>query len=532
MAVVRVLQILSGSIVTSTAAGAALAATSIFTPVLAPPGALGLLVAALALIAVVRTVEHEKPSRAAFVAAMIGLAVTAALAPPVALLMAATASVTVWLTLRHTTTARRAGLAAAAAIGVGVAPLVVAFALPDMPMFDAANTSRAMCMLPSPGDLSVQAWMHAAAGAFANVGPFAVSVAALGAFGARGMLKDRRAWPAIALATCPLVVPFRTNVDLSLAVMAPAIVGFWCLVAVGLNEIVAATRRGVLGGIAAAIFVTAVPILEAGALRDPVVPRDLPFGHEALSHASFARLVRVLPSGARLVEEDAITDVLLRSAAKTASVASKRIVMVERTSEAVSRAVRSGEVFAMPRAEAGLRTTGLRFADSGLPAGGLSRVAAGGACGAVTSTWTPVPGLSSSDRLALVADRADVYGPIVVYLASDRPFAPQLVDWPDPARRGYFVSVYDTSVARDRERLAEDVAIDKAPRTDPAIAAPIVTRFELWRVPGAPLQLVVGLNRPPLAALTRTVRGTAEWGLRVCPAFDHPVTRLEPPRLP
>jgi hypothetical protein len=97
------------------------------------------------------------------------------------------------------------------------------------------------------------------------------------------------------------------------------------------------------------------------------------------------------------------------------------------------------------------------------------------------------------------------------------------------SRRGFFESHYDASRNADRAQLDADVAIDRGLRAHPVLASPIVTRLELWRVPGAPLTLVVALDLPPSMAVTRTVRGTADSGVRVCPSFEHTVSRLEIP---
>jgi hypothetical protein len=256
----------------------------------------------------------------------------------------------------------------------------------------------------------------------------------------------------------------------------------------------------------------------------------LPFGHESLSNASVATLVRILPSDVRLVVEDAITDVLLRSAATTRSVASKRIGLVARDPSAVNRALSSGDVLAMPRAQNTLQNSGFRLTDAQPGVGGLSRVTAGGTCTTVTDTWTTVPALAASARVALIADASVIYDHAITYLASDRPLSARPVDWPDRARRGFDVSVYDTSLDRDRRRLDQDVTGDRAPRQASALSAPFVTRLELWRVPGGPLQLVVGLDRAPFDALTGRTQGAEEPGLHVCPAFEHAATRLAPPR--
>jgi hypothetical protein len=299
---------------------------------------------------------------------------------------------------------------------------------------------------------------------------------------------------------------------------------------VGLREFVRAIGPGVARRIGGAALVASVPAFQLASLGDPAVPRPAPLGHEDLSGRSLVRLIAALPNDSALVAEDAIVDMLQRAAASNATVADKRAGIVSERVEDLDKALTGHRVFALPRAQTDLQQQGFRLQDpQDVFVRGVAEVLPGGACGSIGATWLDLPGATGSTHLAFVADGPDGRGPIIIYLASDAPLRPAPLDWPGLSRRGFFESHYDTTRDADRRQLDADVATDRGPVGHAVLRAPIVTRLELWRVPGAPLTLVVSLERAPGLAVARTRDAGPDSRVRVCPSFGHTVSRLQIP---
>ena len=86
-------------------------------------------------------------------------------------------------------------------------------------------------------------------------------LAMLGAFSIRTTLRERRTWPLAAVAVAPLLVATWPDPDAA-DVLAPSVVAFWVLVALGLGETIRACGASVGGRIAAGALVLLLPVLQ------------------------------------------------------------------------------------------------------------------------------------------------------------------------------------------------------------------------------------------------------------------------------
>jgi hypothetical protein len=509
----------------------------------------------LALLAREPEGESRRESKGSFGGAWLCLLLTAAIVPRTALPMAVIAGWQAAVASSDSTMRLRwliAGAASVALFGI-VALLIVSMPSPP-PLSSLSSLSSlsiptdpaiaASCLLPR---LSPQGGLRTLSGLAGSAGPFACSLAALGAFSLRAGLTGRRALsrhgPMVAyVATSAALgetsgmsgISGISGIDRALA---PLLVAFWMLTAFGLVEVVRACRRNAGGRLAAAALVILLPLVQiAGRSREPAsAVAAAALGHDRMSVDGMRRALQVMPDRSAIVSEDAVTDLLLRALDGTWQRSGKALQMVSRRQEDVAAAVHdesghdeSVHVFAWPWAQRDLAYLGFRLVDAALPGvWGVSDVQPGGACHALVQAWEAIPDISRSPLLVLVALNAREEGAIAIYAGSDRPFNPRPIDWPAWTTRGFIVSSYALQ-GGDRVRLDHDAVEDGLAGDHPVLHKPHVVRLELWKMPGAP-----ALSAVELGADTSTIavaHATPAITLQLCPGFPHEVRPIALPR--
>ncbi len=521
VALTRWIQRASDTPLAAASVSIAAAVTVVTAPALAPSHVLAIGAASAAWIAWDAAVATRRALPRAI--AWLAFALTAAIAPPLAIPLAC---VGVWLTWQTTNPSRRVPrLAAAAVAAVAVIswPLWLSSAIPDLPGRESAPTS---CLLPQAFSIR-----HAAAAvteAFRGTGPAPFALVLVGAFSLWHVAGRAAAWPFAAFALLPIAVSAGSAADPS-RVFAPAIAAFWWIVAVGLRETLASltARRSWRAGAWAIALI--LPVLQWSHRSTlPLSAFDQPRGHDTLTRRDAAHLIGALPSQSTIVIDDAISELLLRSSARIARDSGKVVIAIPRDGRQATQAAASGRLFAMPRAQFELQHQGLtRVASAEAGIAGVVAFERAGACADVDLRWREAPDLARSTRLAVVADRADARGPILIYLGSSTALNPHPLDWPEWSLRGYYANSYDRSNERDRGELERHQANDPAPSDHRVFGFPFVTRLELWRVPNGPMILPLGLGSAPQAALTRGTTPGDEGALRLCPSFPAEIGRLE-----
>ncbi|MEO8482598.1 MAG: hypothetical protein ABI634_10340 [Acidobacteriota bacterium] len=487
----RLAQRVAGSVFAGTAAGAALGAWVIAAP------AFTLLFGAGPLMAVVAFSFLLDEPRDRRLHLAVTLAVVAAIWPSMTLACA----LVVILASRGVRPSNAAGLIGACAIGAVAA--IVHWAASGA----APAVTLVSCLIP---DRTLM--LTTVSAAASSAGPYVCILAVFGAFSRRA---DIRLWPAMAVAVL---------VAGSLAVVQPpgpaVLAVLLCLAAAaGLSETARICRPGPGGRVAAVVLVVLVPILAwqslLAATRPQVDART--FGHDRLSLALTRRIVAALPPDARVLSEDAVADVLIKT-----SSGPHLPIEVPEIAGALSRGSR---VFALPLAQRELGQLGYRLDDL---MGGVAEVHAGAECRGVTSEWRNVPDLDAVPAFTMVARTPAEAGPVVVYASFD--VRPRLSadEWPAVAMRGFYTTVYDLGSAGDRAHLAQDVSDDKAPAERIGRERAFVARLELWRTPTAPLRLTVGWGFQPREVVARVIARSDPRRFMLCPTYPHVVRPFGP----
>ena len=499
----------AGGWLAAVAAALAFAAQPAFAPSLSVFGPAGALVAASVFLALL----SRAPASGADWAAWLALLLSAAIAPGATLPLAAVAGWHCAAGPRSSSILWRRAAMAGAALVAGVVALEAL--MPGRPPVFALPIA---CLLPSWSESAATLAAVDVRSMLTSAGAFACSLAALGAFSRLGALRTRGARTALAYAVASTAAAW-TAPD-SARLLAPLMVGFWALVAVGLAEGVRACGVGVGGRVAAGVLVALVPVLQLSARTDAARPPANAGlqGHERTTLQGVSQTLRMMPATSGLVVEDAVTDVLLRALDGAWQRAGKTLQLVPRRRADVTVALgRPGHhVFALPAAQEDLWRVGFRLTHvPDWP--GAAELHAGGACTVAGGEWRDLADLSRSSMLSVVAEADAEEGPILVYAASDQRPAARAVGWPPLTTRGFHEASYD----RSTNALPVDAAAreDGLPTGSPVLGARYVTRLELWRTPGAPRILTVDLGVTPAVAVARLRQDAAVQRLTVCPAF-------------
>lgn len=530
----RLVQVTTGRGAVAAAMGLAVGAAPMFARTMAPSSAAAAFAVCACTFLALRGVDRTGPRDAPETRGRVlpSLAALGLITPRLIIPAAVVAGWWIWIARATLAPRRRVTAAVLASAVVALGGVAVSEALALLPPGGAAGPPSALrCAWPDPAAFSRSAALEVMRAAAATIGSLPFGLAALGAFSNAPRLKAAGGWPAVALALAPIVTVAASG-SAALTALAPTFVAFWWLVGAGLDEVIKDLRGGVARLAAATVLVLLLPLLQTQRRSSfdagtPIEAR----GHDRLSHRGSWRMVRALPDRAVLVEEDAVIDLLLRSVAVELRRAGKTLRVVPRRTQAVADELERGQVFALPRAQLELQHRGFRFTvEAAPPVPGIARVLSGGACRQLGPDWGEIPDLSKTSRLAVVADRPDAYGPVLLFLGSVSRLDQTTLGWPPETTERLLARQYDLGRDEDRRSLAYAVGAHAAPPDSAVFRAPHVTELELRRTPGAPLVLPLALNRAPTGAIARTVSHAPDVRLEICPSFAYEVPTLAAPR--
>jgi hypothetical protein len=242
----------------------------------------------------------------------------------------------------------------------------------------------------------------------------------------------------------------------------------------------------------------------------------------------FQAITGAMPLGAALVDEDATTAVLVRAGEPERRAGGKTLVLVPRDAGGwLSAGVDPAAVFALPLAQAHLADRGavfepVRTGGAAGPAGlGLAHVSAILPCAGVGPAWSDVTTAFTRNRAAFVAPERAARGPMVIFLASDRPFDVVASGWPVRARRGFHLRRFDREQSRDPAGLAEEAA---AEGFDAGAfgAHRHAARLIVFRIPEAPQALAFEVTAPIAWARARLEPAAGGGQVSLCPSAEIP----------
>ena len=518
-ATMTVLRICADSWILTAAVGLAIVAQPILDPRMSPFEPAVLFVAAAtfaALLAATRGADQPAARRWRG-ESWLALMVTALAMPRAALPLAAIAGGLVMTSEGSTGTAQRwirAGLAAGA---LEAAALALTALMPGLPS-SVGTATGASCFIAPLTARSATNWAAGFRAVLMSTGPFAVGLAALGAFSCVTRFKTR-IWPFVAYAILPAMGAASSESGL-LSGFATTLVGFWVCVALGLREIVGACRRGVGGRIAASLLVVLLPVFQISTFTSRPVPTET-YGLERLSLRDLKQLLALLPDHSSLVSEDATTTLLLRGLDGTWQKMGKSLRLAPRDAAGVDLAIAESQtrVFALPSAQLELQLLGFTLVDTDLAGvSGLADVTRGGRCALVKQRWIELPELARASALSIAPSNPNTA--IILYAGSEQRPDPSALNWPPAAREGFGLEIYVTSDQSGHLRFERDGLDDGLPADSAVRRAPFVTRLKLWRTPTAPAVLGVKLGVHPSSVVAH-VPADAPSRVSVCPAFPH-----------
>jgi hypothetical protein len=504
---------IGGSWAVAAATALALALTTPFAPALGPPDAFAVAIAAvtLSLLLAPPGNAHGRAVLACFVLAAL---VTPALALPLAILSVWLGPV--WALPRPARWRALAGPAVILLAAWGTAAVI-----PDLP--PSIDGMSGSCLRPAFGSLSLVQVLEAARRLILGpAGSYAVSLAVLGTVTAPGLARRPGAGLAAAYVLLPLALAAATPTTVGLRLLAPALAGFWLLVALGLAALVRAASNRLGGRVAAAVLVALLPLLQ---LAQPTVvpPVDrVPFGHERLSVAGMGRMLAVLPRDSVLVTEDATTDLLLRALDGRWQRSGKSLHVADRRSPRLPDAAASpGAVYALPSAQVTLQHLGFRL-DAAPPPQlqGVTEVRRGGPCQTLTRQWESASATAAFGAIAMVALDEASRGPVELYVAGPDAFNPYPVGLPAGATLGMDQRTYATSNRDDVAKREGDFTDDGVAADGRLMSAAHVAHLEIWRRAGTPPMVTVNLGAMPDYTVARHLPDSRQ-KLAICAAFPY-----------
>jgi hypothetical protein len=508
-----------GSAAASVAAGVGL---GVGVPVQwAPPHAQSAV--GLALVLAWTAVSSSTPRVRVMTGAIVSAGVLAAIEPGMLVGAALAAAAVAWLSDGSAPRNRRV-VAATAALGLAAVACWVTVALLAQAASPARVSGLPRCGLPAWGTARREA--VALAASLWALGPFPLGLAVFG-FAANVRRSPALLTMAAVLGLCvvPASIGAAEEAGAAGAVAAAAV---WLLASAGLDAVAsAAAVQGASRGVATAALAVWAALLPAARAHAPTgePPHGRP-GHEAVSLRRFQAITGAMPLGAALVEEDATTAVFVRAGEPERRAGGKTLVIVSRDADGWLRAgVDTKAVFALPLAQAHLADRGavlepVRTGGAAGPAGpGLARVSAILPCAGVGPAWSEVTTAFARNRAAFVAPERAARGPIVIFLASDRPFDVVASGWPVRARRGFHLRRFDRQQSRESAGLAEEAAAEGLDiRAFDAYR--YAARLLVFRTPDAPQNLAFDVTAPVAKALARLQPASGGRSVSVCPSAE------------
>jgi len=492
---------------------AALVASPLLQPVLAPAPAMAAAVAVGALLMIGRARGPDgRPRRVA--GACIGIGFSAAVAPASTVPAGIAAAAMVWQATAGRPRMARLTSALATALGVVTMSLAAVAAVPQISPRAVENVARA-CMVAWP--LSAADGARAMLAGVSALAPLVVGLALLGLFAGRHRLRASTSWPAILFVMGPVLslVWFQGS-DLDTArVLAPTMIGVWCLVAVGLNDVDAALATPWSRLVVGVLLALALPWQQSATSASASASAAPDAGHVSLTRQQFSALVSALPEGSVLIVEDAITDILARDVVGRLQRRGKRLAMVARDPDEVAAALHSGPTFALPAAQVTLQRLGFVLTRAGDELPGLARVARRGDCETVPGHWTRLASWTGTGFSAIAAAR-DAPWHIVAYVGGAAPLKAHPDHWQARPGLGFHARDYDLTLDTDRLRLGADLAIDRPSSDEPPFKGRHVSRVEVWRAAGAPDVVPVAFSDVADAWLIRARRSPGDTTVAVC----------------
>ena len=490
----RLAQRLSGGLIIGTAAGAAAGVWASASPQFALLHSAGLLVTAASVQQMVCVRDRDRGF-----SLWAALTVVAAIWPQMAVVCG--------LAFALASASRQSSRVI---LGLGVVAMMAVASLVNVGASSPSSAlSVAACLAPGPGFDALANGLVAVS----TVGPYVCALAALGLFARRDELVDRRSLSVVVFVLGSLLISQHPAL--------PVLATLLCLAAAGgMAETVRACRSGPGGRLAALLLVALVPVLAWQSRHGAPLPiADVTtYGHQQVSLGLMRRLLVAVPPGARIVSEDATTDVLVRT--------SQQAGTPERDTDANligASLARHERVFALPLSQEGLGQLGYRLEDV---SGGLAEVRQGTECRPATTEWRSLPEFAFAPSFTLVARTSSEEGPVVVYATFDTRPTLSAVQWPPASLRGFYTTIYDLGSVDDRAHLSQDLSDDAAPANQVGGGRPFVARLELWRTPAAPLRLTVDLGVEPRLALARVIARSGPKRLLLCPTYLHRAGRL------
>lgn len=487
----------------------------LFARALAPPDAVAVALSAawLAMVLSSQPLDRFRPHPLALSAILV---LAACVVPPLAIPLAGVAIVAGLERRGESGAISTAVMTVALTIGL---PVVLGAVMPSLPP-DASGPS-ASCVLTTAGLTAPgRTWQAVRDVVVGPSGIYAVVLAALGAFTLRRAIASTAARTVLCFVLLPLVVA-GAPVGPTTRLLAPTLVGWWALVAVGLSTVVRTCARGPGGRVAALLLLALLPGLQLLQPEAPLAIEQVPLGHETLSASSVARILDAAPDGSVLVREDAVTDMLLRSADGRWQRVGKSVRTVDRASDRlVELALAPGVVYALPGAQADLQNLGFQLAEAPAPQEpGVSLVRTGGTCVPLGSDWRDVSGVATSGFVALASDSDDPAGPVEMYAAGPPSLAPRSVGVPVAETFGVAHTDFDIGTADSATRLQQDLDARGASARAELMRSPRVVLVEIWRRDGAPRRAALELGGVPATAIARVTDGNRS--LALCPAFPY-----------
>jgi hypothetical protein len=516
------------------ATGLAVGVSPLFAPNLAPGSDAAAFAVCAAGAVAGDALTGQRRRRAGVYLGAGAILLAASIVPSWSMLAALGAGMIVWVSVLRVGFAARLWAAGATAAGV----LALTFAVLGLSPPNALSGSPSVrtiapCLLPlQPG---TAAHARAAIASVGECGPFALALLVLGVF----VEVRRSGWKSIALVAigtgCLMLAAI--GVADSHVASAPVAVAVWRLIAIGLAEVVGSAAAVPGRHAAASALLCLMPVLQVARIgMDERDDWQRPQGHERVTLPHIAAMLNVVAANARLVEEDATVDVLLRAAVFGGRRARKPFMVIRDDPDVVRQAMEVGAVYAFPHSQVELSQRGFSIEPVAVTISqsdrrrqtieGLAAVTALRPCQIVGDSWRDLEGGAGSGWLSLAADAEWVRGPVTIYLGGSTAAEPRPDGWPPRTIPGFQFSVFDQSREDRSEQLRSRARHDGVPEGHAVMTAPFVQVITLQRTPRAPLALAVALGAPFPIGLARLERPGAEAGhLMLC---DAPATSIRP----